>query len=56
MFFGLGPMELIILGVLFVGLFGLKKVPQAARELGRLHGMIQKLKRRFPFLNRFFRF
>lgn len=50
MLFGFGPLELILLGVLFVALFGLKKVPGAARELGRLHGTVQKLKRRFPFL------
>jgi|GEM_PF-3684861 len=55
MFFGLGPLELILLGVLFVAFFGLKKVPLAARELGRIHGTIQKLKLRFPFLLRFFK-
>lgn len=55
MILGLGPFELIVLGVLFAAFFGLKKVPMAARELGRIHGTIQKLKRRFPFLLRFFK-
>ncbi len=55
MLFGLGPWELMILGLLFVALFGLKRVPTAARQLGRIHGTMQNLRHRFPFLLRFFR-
>jgi Sec-independent protein translocase protein TatA len=55
MLWGLGPWELVLLGGLFVALFGLKRVPPAARQLGRLHGTISRLKRRFPFLSRLLR-
>lgn len=54
MILGLGPWELILLGVLFSALFGLKQLPKAARELGRLHGFSQRIKRKFPWLTRFF--
>lgn len=54
MILGLGPWELMLLGVLFVALFGLKRLPDAARELGRLHGLSQRMKRKFPWLSRFF--
>ena len=55
MILGLGPWELILLGVLFSVLFGLKKLPKAARELGRLHGFSQRIKRKIPWISRFFR-
>lgn len=61
MLFGLGPLELLLLGGLVVALFGLHRAPKMARDLGRLHGTIQRLKRRHPWLahlpwwGRFFR-
>lgn len=55
MLFGLGLWELIILVGLFVALFGLKQVPPAARQLGRVHATWQKLQRRFPLLLRLLR-
>jgi Sec-independent protein translocase protein TatA len=53
--FGFGILELAILGGLFVALFGLRRVPQAARELGRLHGLIQRIKAILHNPFRFFR-
>ena len=61
MFFGLGPLEVIILGALVVAMFGLGSVPVIARKLGWLHGTIQRIKlqlpwvARIPLLTRFFR-
>ena len=54
MILGLGPWELLLLGVLVTALFGLKRLPDAARELGRLHGFSQRIKRKFGWLSRFF--
>ena len=54
MILGFGPWELILLGILFSALFGLKHFPKAARELGRLHGFSQQIKRKFPWVSRFF--
>ncbi len=54
MILGLGPWELLLLGVLVTALFGLGRVPDAARELGRLHGLSQRIKRKFGWLSRFF--
>ncbi|MDX2495004.1 MAG: twin-arginine translocase TatA/TatE family subunit [Desulfuromusa sp.] len=54
MILGLGPWELVVLGVLVTSLFGLRRLPNAARELGRLHGLSQRIKRKFGWLSRFF--
>ena len=54
MILGLGPWELLLLGVLIVALFGLGSLPTVARDLGRLHGFIQQIKRKFGWLSRFF--
>lgn len=54
MILGLGPWELIILGVLVTALFGLGRLPAIARDLGRIHGFIQRLKSEFRQLFRFF--
>ncbi len=54
MIFGLGLWELFLLGGLFVALFGLKRFPDAARQVGRFHGLSQRLKRKFGWLSRFF--
>lgn len=34
--FGIGPSELVIIGVLFLVIFGPSKLPQMARDAGRL--------------------
>ncbi len=33
--FGVGPQEIVIIGVLFLIVFGPSKLPQMARDLGR---------------------
>ncbi|MEW6636896.1 MAG: twin-arginine translocase TatA/TatE family subunit [Actinomycetota bacterium] len=33
--FGVGPQELVIIGLLFLIIFGPNKLPQMARDLGR---------------------
>ena len=54
MILGLGLWELVLLGVLFSALFGVKQFPKAARELGRLHGFSQRIRRKFPWISHFF--
>ncbi|MCW8860190.1 MAG: twin-arginine translocase TatA/TatE family subunit [Deltaproteobacteria bacterium] len=60
MILGLGPWELIILGVLVTAMFGLGRLPSIARDLGRIHGFVQRVKRaipwvgKLPWLSRFF--
>ena len=54
MMLGLGPWEMLILAVIVTALFGLGRVPVVARELGRLHGVRQRIKREFRQLFRFF--
>ncbi len=54
MILGLGPIELLILTALVVALFGLGRLPQIAREVGRFHGAIQRLKNELRGLFRFF--
>ncbi len=44
MILGLGIWELVLLGGVFIALFGLGRVPQVARELGRVHGLIQRIR------------
>jgi Sec-independent protein translocase protein TatA len=36
--------ELALLGGIFVALFGLGRVTQVALQLGRIHGLIQRLR------------
>ncbi|MGB3681578.1 MAG: twin-arginine translocase TatA/TatE family subunit [Rubrobacteraceae bacterium] len=36
--FGIGPSELVIVGLLFLVIFGPSKLPQMARDAGRLMG------------------
>lgn len=52
MIFGLGLWELVILGVLIIAIFGLGRVPDIAQDLGRVYGLTQILKRKFPWLER----
>ncbi len=54
MLFGLGPLELLLLGVLIAVLFGVGRLSFAARELGRLHGLVQRIKREIGQLFRIF--
>lgn len=51
MILGLGLWELVLLAGVFVALFGLGRVPQVALQLGRLHGLMQRVRRllRHPF-------
>lgn len=44
MIFGLGIWELVLLGAIFVALFGLGRVPQVALQLGRIHGLVQRVR------------
>jgi Sec-independent protein translocase protein TatA len=44
-----GLWELLLLGGLLVLLFGLGRVPGCARQLGRLHGLRQRLKNLLRF-------
>ncbi|MEA3545258.1 MAG: twin-arginine translocase TatA/TatE family subunit [Thermodesulfobacteriota bacterium] len=53
MILGLGSWELLLLGILVTALFGLKRLPAAARDLGRLHGFSRRIKRKFGWLSRF---
>ncbi|SEA55425.1 mttA/Hcf106 family protein [Desulfuromusa kysingii] len=54
MILGLGPWELALLAILFSAIFGLKQLPKAARELGRLHAWSLRLKQKLPWVSRFF--
>lgn len=42
--FGFGIFELLILGVLFCVLFGVRKARKAVHELGRMHSSFQRFK------------
>ena len=42
MFGGLGPLEIIVLLVIFFVLFGAERLPQMANALGRSKGEFQK--------------
>jgi Sec-independent protein translocase protein TatA len=61
MILGLGLWELLLIGLLVVALVGLKGLPRAARDAGRLYGFMQRLKQELPWLaklpwiRRFFR-
>lgn len=44
MILGLGIWELVLLGGMFVALFGLGRVPRVARELGRVYGLIERIR------------
>ncbi len=52
--FGFGIWELLMLALLVGLLFGFRSLPQRARELGRLHGTIQRIKDEIRNLLRFF--
>ena len=54
MILGLGPWELLLLTLVASALFGLGRIPSLARDLGRLHGLVQRLKRELRQLFRFF--
>jgi len=40
--FGLGPREMIILAVIFILLFGAKKIPELARSIGQAGRELRK--------------
>lgn len=44
MILGLGIWELVLLAGVFIALFGLGRVPQVARELGRIYGLIERIR------------
>ncbi len=44
MFFGFGIFELVVLGVLFCALFGVRRVRQTAQNLVRAQGILQRCK------------
>ena len=52
--FGFGVWELTLLALLVGFLFGFRNLPQMAREMGRLHSMIQRIKDEIRSLFRFF--
>lgn len=58
MILGLGLWELVLLGGLVVILFGLGRVPQVARDTGRVYGLFQRirglLRNPFSFFKRLF--
>lgn len=54
MILGLGIWELVLLGGIFVALFGLGRVPQVALQLGRIHGLVQRVRGIFRNPFRFF--
>lgn len=52
MILGLGLWELALLLGLLIAIFGLGRFPEIARDLGRLQGTLQRIRRRFPWLGR----
>lgn len=52
--FGLGFWEIGLL-LLLGGLFGFRRLPRRARELGRLYGAMERLKRRVSHWRSFIR-
>lgn len=54
MIFGLGFWELLLLTLLVGLLFGFGHLPQLAKDVGRLHGTVQRVKDELRNLLRFF--
>ena len=52
--FGLGVWELLMLALLAGLLFGFRNLPKLTREVGRVHGTIQRIKDEIRSLWRFF--
>lgn len=44
MILGLGIWELVLLGGICVAIFGLGRVPEVALQLGRIHGLVQRVR------------
>lgn len=44
MFFGFGLFEILIIAAVFCACFGVRRARQTAREMGRIHAVVQRVR------------